>query len=82
MVSNNIPVREDVFTTEQWTPKGIHGNSHIADPESRSEGQEGQYSSLKNDPKFRDDTAWHHDARRLVSSSRDGNDDDFGRSNT
>ena len=82
VVSYNIPVWEDVFTTDQWTPKGINGNSHIAGPESRSEGQ-GPQHGLKNDPKFRDDTgAWHHDARRLVSSSRDGNDDDFGRSNT
>ena len=79
-VSNSIPVRED--TTEQWTPKGKNGNSHIAGPESRSEGQGPQYG-LKNDPKFRDDTgAWHHDARRLVSSSSDGNDDDFPRSST
>jgi hypothetical protein len=27
-----------VFTTEQWTLKGINGNSHVAGPESRSEG--------------------------------------------
>ena len=38
VVSYNIPVWEDVFTTEQWTLKGINGNSHVAGPESRSEG--------------------------------------------
>ena len=38
VVSYNISVWEDVFTPEQWTPKGINGNSHIAGPKSRSEG--------------------------------------------